>query len=64
MIKFTIVTCTFNAERVLQRTLDSIQRQSYCNIEHIIMDGGSKDKTLAMVRAYQHKTLVARMPMR
>ena len=58
MIKFTIVTCTFNAERVLQRTLDSIQRQSYCNIEHIIMDGGSKDKTLAMVRAYQHKTLV------
>ena len=58
MIKFTIVTCTFNAERVLLRTLDSIQRQSYCNIEHIIMDGGSKDKTLAMVRAYQHKTLV------
>ncbi len=55
MIKFTIVTCTYNAERVLQRTLDSVKKQSYCNIEHIVMDGGSTDKTLAMVRAYCHK---------
>ena len=58
MIKFTVVTCTYNAERELQRTLDSVQRQTFCNIEHIIMDGGSKDKTLAMVRAYQHKCAV------
>ena len=50
MIKFTVVTCTYNAASVLQRTLDSIQRQTYCNIEHIIMDGGSKDKTLSMVK--------------
>lgn len=56
MIKFTVVTCTYNAASVLQRTLDSIQRQTYCNIEHIIMDGGSKDKTLSMVKTYEHKT--------
>ena len=56
MIKFTVVTCTYNAASVLQRTLDSIQRQPYCNIEHIIMDGGSKDKTLSMVKTYEHKT--------
>lgn len=55
MIKFTIITCTYNAEQVLQRTLDSVKKQTYCNIEHIIMDGGSSDKTLPMVRAYQHK---------
>ena len=55
MIKFSVVTCTYNSATVLQRTLDSIQRQTYCNIEHIIMDGGSKDKTLSMVRTYQHK---------
>ena len=55
MIKFTVVTCTYNAEKVLQRTLDSVKKQSYCNLEHIIMDGGSTDKTLAMVKAYQHK---------
>lgn len=55
MIKFTIVTCTYNAEAVLQRTLDSVMKQTYCNIEHLIIDGVSKDKTLTMVKAYQHK---------
>ena len=45
MIKFTVVTCTYNAERVLQRTLDSVNKQTYCNIEHLIIDGVSKDKT-------------------
>lgn len=55
MIKFTVVTCTFNAESVLQRTLDSVSKQTYCNVEHLIIDGVSKDKTLAMIKAYQHK---------
>ncbi len=55
MIKFTIVTCTYNAEAVLQRTLDSVMKQTCCNIEHLIIDGVSKDKTLSMVKAYQHK---------
>ena len=55
MIKFTVVTCTYNAESVLQRTLDSVNKQTYCNIEHLIIDGVSKDKTLAMVRAYQNR---------
>ena len=58
MIKFTIVTCTYNAESVLQRTLDSVMKQTYCNIEHLVIDGVSKDKTLAMVKAYQHKNEV------
>ena len=58
MIKFTVVTCTYNAASVLQRTLDSIQRQTYCNIEHIIMDGGSRDRTLQLVKAYQHRNAV------
>lgn len=42
MIKFTIVTCTYNAEAVLQRTLDSVMKQTYCNIEHLIIDGVSR----------------------
>ena len=58
MIKFTVVTCTYNAEKELQRTLDSVQRQTYCNIEHIIMDGGSRDRTLQLVKAYQHRNAV------
>ena len=55
MIKFTIITCTYNAEKVLQRTLDSVNRQTYCNVEHLIIDGVSKDRTLAMVNAYKRK---------
>lgn len=55
MIKFTIITCTYNAEAVLQRTLDSVNRQTYCNIEHLIIDGVSKDRTLSMVKAYKRK---------
>ena len=56
MIKFTIITCTYNAAPVLQRTLDSVLKQTYCNIEHLIIDGVSKDKTLAMAKAYKHKS--------
>lgn len=55
MIKFTIITCTYNAEAVLQRTLDSVNRQTYCNIEHLIIDGVSKDRTLSIVKAYKRK---------
>ena len=58
MIKFPIVTCTYNAEAVLQRTLDSVMKQSYCNVEHLIIDGVSKDKTLSMLKVYQHKNEV------
>ncbi len=56
MIKFSIITCTYNAAPVLQRTLDSVLKQTYCNIEHLIIDGMSKDKTLAMATAYKHKS--------
>lgn len=56
MIKFTIITCTYNAAPVLQRTLDSVLKQTYCNIEHLIIDGVSKDKTLTMAKAYKHKS--------
>lgn len=53
MIKFTIVTCTFNAAPVLQRTLDSVLHQSYGDVEHLILDGLSKDDTVKMAMAYK-----------
>ena len=33
-------------------------KQSYCNVEHLIIDGVSKDKTLSMLKVYQHKNEV------
>ena len=52
MIKFTIITCTYNAETVLERTLESVKEQSYPHIEHLIIDGNSKDGTMTMVDDY------------
>lgn len=52
MIKFSIVTITYNAEACLKRTLDSVLDQSFFNIEHIIVDGKSKDTTMSIVEAY------------
>lgn len=56
MIVFSIITCTYNAESVLQRTLDSVLEQTYSHVEHIIVDGASTDATLDRVEAYKQKS--------
>lgn len=56
MIKFSIITCTYNASEVLRRTLDSVMSQTWGQIEHIIVDGASKDSTVAMAEAYRRRS--------
>jgi len=46
----SIVTATFNAEKYIQKLFDSIRNQSYQNIEFIVIDGESSDKTLEIIR--------------
>ena len=53
MIKFTIVTITFNAEGVLKRTLDSVLAQHFPHVEHLIIDGASTDSTLQIANDYK-----------
>lgn len=55
MIRISIVTITFNAERTLQRTLDSVRRQNSKTIEHLIIDGASTDNTVAMAQRYAER---------
>ena len=52
-MKISIITVTYNAASVLQRTLDSVKEQSCHQIEHLIIDGASKDDTISMVEAYK-----------
>ena len=52
MIRITYVTITFNAAKVLQRTLDSVLQQDYPNIVHLIIDGASTDDTMNLVDDY------------
>ena len=48
----SIITATYNAADTLEPTLRSVEQQTCTNFEHLIVDGGSKDKTLSLVDAY------------
>lgn len=53
MNKISIITVCFNSQKTIEKTLESISMQTYKNFEHIIMDGGSTDKTLELIKNYQ-----------
>ena len=59
MIKITYVTITYQAAKVLQRTLDSVLTQDYPEITHLIIDGASTDGTIEMVNAYIERSNAA-----
>ena len=56
MTRFTVITITYNAAGVLERTLDSVLRQSYLDVEHLIVDGASTDGTLPLAEAYKTRS--------
>lgn len=52
-IKFSIITITFNSEKTIERTLNSVLSQCYTDYEYIIVDGASKDSTVDIIRKYE-----------
>ncbi len=50
----SIITASFNSERTIADTLTSVALQDYPNIEHIIIDGASSDKTVEIVKRFRH----------
>jgi glycosyltransferase involved in cell wall biosynthesis len=52
--KITVVTPTFNSTATLRETIESVLAQDYDNWEHIVIDGGSTDGTLDLLRGYSH----------
>ena len=61
--KFSIITVTYNAEAVLEDTIQSVISQTYHHVEYIIIDGASKDKTLSIADRYkEHITQVVSEP--
>ncbi len=66
-MRFSVITCTYNASAVVERTLESVSRQTYDDVEHIIIDGASTDDTTDKVRSYassshRHKVVVVSEP--
>lgn len=50
-MKISIITITYNSAKTLPRTLQSVQGQSFADIEHIIVDGNSTDGTRQIIEA-------------
>jgi len=51
-MKVSIVTATYNCGKTLKASLDSLARQTYKKIEHVIVDGASTDETLQIIEEY------------
>jgi glycosyltransferase involved in cell wall biosynthesis len=55
-MKISIITCTFNSSKFLRFNIDSVQGQTYKNVEQIFIDGNSKDATNDIIKSYKKPT--------
>lgn len=57
-LKISIITPVLNAAEFLERTIQNVISQNYPELEHIIVDGGSTDGTLEIIRKYPSVRLI------
>jgi len=58
-MRVSIITVTYNAEATIQRTLESVAQQTYLDIEHLVIDGASKDHTVDIARQFSHAVIIS-----
>ena len=54
-LKISIITVSYNAAKTIEQTILSVVNQTYKNIEYIIIDGGSTDGTVDIIKKYTDK---------
>ena len=59
---FSIITVCFNAAKTIEKTIDSVLNQNYDDFEYIIIDGGSNDGTLDILKQYEKRIVVRSEP--
>jgi glycosyltransferase involved in cell wall biosynthesis len=52
-MKISIITVSYNSSATIESTIQSVKNQTYSNIEYIIVDGGSKDSTLNIIKKFE-----------
>jgi glycosyltransferase involved in cell wall biosynthesis len=52
-VYFSILTASLNSGATIQNTLESVRRQTFYDLEHIVIDGGSTDNTLSILKDYE-----------
>ena len=55
MIRISIITVTYNSAATLRDTIESVLLQDYDNLEYIVVDGGSRDETVDIIRANESR---------
>ncbi|MDA9214558.1 glycosyltransferase [Planktomarina temperata] len=53
----TIITASFNSENTIARCISSVKSQNFSDWEHLIIDGGSSDRTIDIVKEMDHQRL-------
>jgi glycosyltransferase involved in cell wall biosynthesis len=57
MVKLSIITINFNNDAGLQLTIESVVKQSFINYEFLIIDGGSTDESISILKKYQNMNI-------
>ncbi|MFZ2284911.1 MAG: glycosyltransferase family 2 protein [Lutibacter sp.] len=57
-MKISIITVCYNSAATIEKTINSVAAQTYKNIEYIVVDGDSKDDTIAIIK--KHEGLIAK----
>lgn len=53
--KVSVVTVVYNAVSIIEETIKSVLDQTYSNLEYIVIDGGSTDGTVELIRKYENQ---------
>lgn len=56
-LRVSMITICYNAEKTIAKTIESVLSQDYENLEYIIVDGGSQDHTVDIIKSYDNKKI-------
>ncbi len=54
-MRLSIITINYNNASGIQKTIESVRNQTFTDFEHIIIDGGSTDESVNIIRQYEDK---------